>query len=665
TDELTTTNEQLVAEITERKQTEETLRQSEERFRDLYENAPNAYFSVGVDGRIRKCNSRAGELLGSAVEELVGRPVFELYADTSQGKEKAAKVFQGFRAGEVVTDEELQIQRADGTPVWISLTINPIRDAQGRVVASRSMVMDITERKRAEEALQRSELLYHSTIDSIDYSIHVVDTDLRFTLFNTAFTQWCEKLDLETDVLGRNLFEAFPFLPDQARDEYQQVFDTGETLATEENITIKGQEFITETRKIPVLEEGQVARIITVIHDVTEQRQVEKAMRQQEQLAAIGQLAGGIAHDFNNLLTTIMLYAQIPLRKDNLPPDLAQSFETILSESQRAADLVEQILDFSRHTLINVQPLDLGQFTTKVIGILHRTIPENIHLRMAVGTEECVVQADPTRIQQVLMNLATNARDAMPEGGELRFDLSKIKVMAEGAPAGGKGPPLAGMSSGEWVHLAVSDTGTGITEEAQARLFQPFFTTKEPGKGTGLGLAQVYGIVKLHDGHIGVDTAIGRGTTFHIYLPVYEAEAAEGTGADKPSAPPKGTGETILLVEDNKELRQVGQSILKSLGYQVLAAANGREALDMYQSAERKERVDLLITDLVMPEMGGRRLFQELKEMIPDLKALAITGYTILADRQELEEAGFLSIIHKPFDLDTLAEVVRRALDTD
>ncbi|MCP4537332.1 MAG: response regulator [Chloroflexi bacterium] len=413
-----------------------------------------------------------------------------------------------------------------------------------------------------------------------------------------------------------------------------------------------------------LLRPDELDQVVSAINDtrvrlkegIDERERLQKQLRQQERMAAVGQLAAGIAHDFNNLLTTIMLYAQIGLRKPNLTSDLSQGFKTILDESKKAAELVQQILDFSRRSMIEFQTLEMQPLLDDALGILRRTIPENIQLVMEMSPKDfsLTVEADPTRIHQVVTNLATNARDAMSEGGELRFSLSKIETKL------GEEPPVPDMSPREWACLTVSDSGTGMTEEAQVHLFEPFFTTKEPGKGTGLGLAQVYGIIRQHQGYIGMETKEGEGTTFHIYLPASKAEAE--VVSEDISITPQGQGEAILLVEDNERLREVGHSLLESLGYQVLDAENGIKALDLYKT---EGDVDVVITDLVMPEMGGKELVQELRKLNPDIKALAITGYIVEKDARKLREGGFLDVVYKPFDVKTLAQVVHRALSED
>jgi CheY-like chemotaxis protein len=351
---------------------------------------------------------------------------------------------------------------------------------------------------------------------------------------------------------------------------------------------------------------------------------------------------------------TIILYAEMLSEEPSLPPDLAPDLESILDEAQEAAHLVRQVLDFSRRSPIETRPVDLRAFVQESVDMLRRTLSESISLLLEVGSGECVVNADPTRVQQVLMNLVVNARDAMPEGGELRIGLSRVQVRP------GEEPPVAEMDAGEWVCLTVSDTGTGIPPDVLPRIFEPFFTTKPKGEGTGLGLAQVYGIVKQHGGHMGVETEVGRGTTFRIYLPAQRAKEVEEAPQEEAAA--GGEGETILVAEDEEKVRGLSRRILESLGYRVLTAANGREALEIYRSAER---VDLVLTDMVMPEMGGKELIRELRKANPRLKTVAMTGYVLAEDLRELKEEGRLEIVYKPLDTNTLARVVRHALDGD
>jgi nitrogen-specific signal transduction histidine kinase len=390
---------------------------------------------------------------------------------------------------------------------------------------------------------------------------------------------------------------------------------------------------------------------------------MERQLHQQERLAAVGQLAGGIAHDFRNFLTTIILYAGMPLGKPRLSSETRHALEVIAGEAQQASDLVQQILDFSGRSPMETQPVDLVAFIEEAVDILRKTIPESISVNLAIEPAESVVEADPTRIQQMLMNLALNARDAMTssrssalsQGGELRVALSKVLVSPNDSP------PVPSMSPGEWVRLTVSDTGTGMSEKVKERIFEPFFTTKERGEGTGLGLAQVYGIIQQHHGHVDVETELGVGTAFHVYLPIHEVERSEESEEEVAVSPPEGSGEMVLLVEDQENLREAGRGMLISLGYRVLTAANGREALQLLNGVE----VDLVVTDVVMPEMGGKALAHELAQRAPELPILAVTGYSLKEETTNLRKQGFFDVLQKPFDARSLALAVRDALGKD
>lgn len=396
---------------------------------------------------------------------------------------------------------------------------------------------------------------------------------------------------------------------------------------------------------------------VVVIRDVTQERETQRQVQQQERLAAVGQLAGGIAHDFNNLLTTIMLYAQMPLRKQQLPEDLKKPLETILGESRKAADLVQQILDFSRHAPIERHPIDLGPFIKEAVKVLQRTIPENISLFIEIDPDEYIVEADPTRIQQVLMNLVVNARDAMPEGGVLRVGITSTIIHEKDEDAN---IPTPGMTPGKWFCLSVKDTGTGIPEDIMPHIFEPFFTTKAAGKGTGLGLSQVWGIVKQHEGYVHVESSIGEGTEFLVYLPIHQAAEGVDLRPSLDDSIPRGSGERILLVEDSQHVREVSEELLSDLGYQVVSARNGREALEIFKL---NGNFDLIFTDVVMPEVGGVALLHTLRDMGSEIKTIAVTGHMLAEDLQELRKDGVSGIIFKPLEIEEVAEEVRRVLD--
>jgi PAS domain S-box-containing protein len=475
----------------------------------------------------------------------------------------------------------------------------------------------------------------------------------REGVFYLSEGQGLAALGLESgELVGRSIFEVFGSTSASAEGVRR-------ALAGEANAAaIEGNGVVFDAWYMPVRESGdEITGVIGVATDVTERECMQEQMHQQERLAVVGQLAGGIAHDFNNFLMTIMLYAHLIIRNGNVPSEVQPFVETIVEEAKRAADLVRQILDFSRRSVIETRPVDLRSFVEDVVDIMRKTLPENIRLITEVGRDDYVVDADPTRIQQAIMNLALNSRDAMPEGGELRISLSEISV-----PSTGPGlPDSLQLVTGKWVCLSIADTGTGMSEEVYAHLFEPFFTTKG-SQGNGLGLAQVYGIVKQHGGDVRVETELGHGTVFQIYLPAYAATERQDLLEEESTVIPEGRGETILFVEDEEKVQDAGRWALQSLGYQVLTASNGKEGLEVFQ---RTDNVDLVLTDMIMPEMGGREMVQRLKQISPDVKALIITGYTVQEDMQALKESGFADVVYKPFDVSVLGQAIRRIIDAE
>ena len=383
-----------------------------------------------------------------------------------------------------------------------------------------------------------------------------------------------------------------------------------------------------------------------------ERRALEEQLFQSQKLESIGTLAAGIAHDFNNLLTGIIGYAQLLQRRADIPEVVRRHLGTINKQGQRAAHLIRQILDFSRKSVIQPQFLDLVPFLKETTNFLQRTIPENIRIILDIESIEHPVNADPAQIQQVVTNLAVNARDVMPDGGELRLRLSRFTLES------GERPPVAEMPPGEWVVLSVSDTGMGIPPEHLPRIFDPFFTTKEVGRGTGLGLAQVYGIVAQHEGFIDVKSRMGKGTTFIIYLPILSAWE-EMPEEKAPEELPVGRGETVLVVEDERVVLKMLRSLLAESGYRVLTAGNGQEALETYD--RHGDEIALVLTDLVMPGMSGMELFHMLKERDPGVRVAVITGYPLEDGGEELLSRGVVAWVQKPVDFGKLTQVMREA----
>lgn len=637
----------VITDITERVEAERKLERYSRRLSDILGSIRDGFFALDEDLQITYYNHAAELILERDRKELLGRRLFDAFPE-ARGSVFEERFQQAIRAKEPVSFET----HVDVEPYadWYAVNIYP--QEQGLSV----YFQIVTERKEAEIALRQSRDFLSATgriADVGGWEIDGVSGDVRWT------AQTYRIYDVPTDyepTLEKILDFYLPEDRDRLEGAIDQAIDTGVPFDIElQLVTGEGEERWVRLLSEPRIADGETVKLVGAIQDVTEHKAMAEELRHQEQLAALGEMAGGIAHDFNNLLASIMLYAQLPLnRHAELPDDVTRSLNTILSESDRAAQLVQQILDFSRRAMLRTEHLDLVTFTQDVIDILKRTIPENVRIQLNLACRRCVIEADPTRIQQVLINLAVNARDAMPDGGKLRIDLDRRTLSVD------EPPPVAGMEAGAWAHLQVSDTGTGMSEDVLSRIFEPFFTTKEPGQGTGLGLSQVYGIIKQHEGFIDVESALGEGTTFSIYLP---SQAESGFAHEDAGAAERmeGKGERVLLVEDAEALRTAIENLLESLNYRVRTAANGREALDLAEA----ERPDLLITDVVMPEMGGQELLQRIRQIYPDLKAVAITGHLLHSEITSLLDAGFDEQMSKPFGTRELSRVIQPLLNEE
>jgi two-component system cell cycle sensor histidine kinase/response regulator CckA len=417
---------------------------------------------------------------------------------------------------------------------------------------------------------------------------------------------------------------------------------------------------IFEVTARPIETEAEGQGWVLVLHDVGEARKLQQQVQQHERLAAVGQLAAGIAHDFNNIMAVIVLYTQMALLSTTLHQKNRERLTTILNQARRATELIQQILDFSRRSVLERQPLHVNSFLKELVKMLDRTLPENIQLKLDCDQCDYTVSADPTRMQQMIMNLALNSRDAMPAGGLLHIGLQQVSVSPRAVP------PVQEMSPGEWIRIQVTDCGTGIPSEILPRIFEPFFTTKAP-LGTGLGLSQVYGIVRQHGGFVDAEspssvlpalTGADGGTTFTIYLPSAASDPSWKPNQDLMTVP-EGTGELILIAEDDAATREALIDSLELLNYRALPAANGSEALRLCE--QHVGDIALVLSDLVMPEMGGSALFAEINARFPEIKVVAMTGHPLDED-VEAQPAGVIDWLQKPIGLDELGRALERAL---
>jgi len=819
----------VVLDITERKRAEEALRESEERYRRLFEEAPVAYHEIDRQGIMVRVNRAECELLGYPPEEILGRPVWDFVA-SEQREAVEAVVRKKMLAPYLPVVFEREWMRRDGSRLTVEIHENLILDAQGEVTAIRAALLDVTQRKWAEEGLRKSlrrfELLTAAAADLLviadpqefvealcrrvmehldchvffnfladeragrlhlnayagipdeearriewlDYGVAVCGIAARegcrivaeniqttpdpltelvksygirayachplqvaegkvigtlsfgarnrdklsdddLSLMKAVADQVAgamirakahEKLR-DSETLNRSLVQHFPhviFLKDRnsvyitcnanyARDrgieperiagkddfafyprelaeayraDDQAVMDGGTLKEVEERYVVADEERWVHTIKVPYLDaQGRVCGVLGIFEDITDRKRAEADREklqaqfiQSQKMESVGRLAGGVAHDFNNLLMVIQGYGDLLLEKLEPGDVRRRAAEEISKAAQRASGLTRQLLAFSRKQVLQPRVLDLGAVVTNIEKMLRRLIGEDVELRTVLDPALGRIKADPGQIEQVLMNLAVNARDAMPHGGKLTIETANVDVDEDYARQHG------GVQPGPYVRLSVSDTGCGMDAETRAHIFEPFFTTKERGKGTGLGLPTVYGIVKQSGGYIWAYSEVERGTVFKIYLPRASGSAEVRQQGEVQQTLPGGV-ETVLVAEDDPAVRALVCGALASRGYTVQEARDGREALAAARGY--KGPIHLLLTDVVLPHMSGRRLAERLRAERPESRLLYMSGYTDDAVVSHGVSAGNVPFLQKPFSASALSRKVREVLD--
>jgi two-component system cell cycle sensor histidine kinase/response regulator CckA len=771
----------IVTDITDLKHSENKLRESQERYRNLLELAPVGIATVSTAGKVLSVNKALLDLTGYSHRALLGRHFANAPIILTQHRAGFTKLFRRVVEGKDIIPVRFRFKRKDGALRWGEAYVGSIIENHLKT-GFEIIIQDITERQEYEEKLRNSELLYRTTINSMGDAIHMVDRDLRIVLCNQTAMDWSRNLGIEMEPQGKLLNQAYPFLSKRSLREYEELFRTGESVIGEGCYHIGGKQLVTETKKIPIVEKGRVNRILAVTRDITDQKkaiealkeserqyrvlfdsvgdmififdlrencievnqvaverlgytreellqlsrseffphsendkikehcslksktakrifetafkckdgkivpvevlcknidyhritavlavardiserkEAEKALKESEEMLlqaqkmeAIGRLAGGVAHDFNNLLTAILGYTDILLLNTGLGENEKESIGEIKKSAERAALLTQRLLAFSRKQVLQPKILNLNTLIRNLQEMLMRIIGEDIRLITRLNPNIRNVKADPGQIENVLINLAVNARDAMPRGGTITIETANEFLAGRYCHLGHPIP------TGEYVLFSVSDTGTGIDRTISRQIFEPFFTTKEKGKGTGLGLSTVYGIVNQSSGYIFLKSSPGIGTRFTIALPMFSTQECREREGEREGRP-EGGNETLLVVEDEEAVRKMIASSLKTFGYRVNEAPAASEALERFRAGA----IDLVITDVVMPDMSGTELVDRLRERHRKQKILFMSGYTddAIGLRGVLEEG--MHFLQKPFTPFQLAEKVRQVLD--
>ncbi len=488
-----------------------------------------------------------------------------------------------------------------------------------------------------------------SLVERLPVGVLLLDSDYRLLIANLLGRQMLSSVNpIEP---GQKLNQLGPYPVAMFCDENADTAPSRDEQAPLEVVLEGPPHLIIEVEARPI--GGDDRQWVITLRDVTKERNEQDRIRTHERLATVGQLAAGIAHDFNNIMAAILVYTDLLMGDKSMPAASRERLQIIQQQVQRATSLIRQILDFSRRSVMEQTPMDLLPFVKELDKLLSRVLPETIRLELTYQPGMYQIRGDPTRLQQVFMNLALNARDAMPQGGNLCFNLSRVSVST------GDRVRLPELGPGEWVRVCISDSGLGIAPEVLPHIFDPFFTTKPVGKGTGLGLAQVYGIVRQHQGYIDVSSQPGQGSEFVIYLPMLKVAELVETAQERP-ADLDGGGQTVLVVEDDQATREALQALLQAQGFAVMVANNGVEALDLYEKGGGA--FALVIADLVMPEMGGAVLHQTLREHWPEVKMLFVTGHPLEMRDQMLLEKGDVSWLQKPFSVQEFNTAIQTLL---
>ncbi len=629
---------------------------ADRRLAAFFTAAPAGLAMLDAELRYIQVNDTLAQMNGLSIQAHLGRPVREVLP-------ALAPVVEPILERILATGEPaLNIEVSGETPAqpgvtryWIA-SYFPLPGQLKKPAGIGAIVVEDTARRRAEEARRRSGAEFQAVVEQATYGIYRSSLDGKFLRVNPALVRILG-YDSEAEVLALDLPRDV-YVHAGHRDrliEQHRAADEIKPLEVEWRRK-DGHRVMVRLSGRPLRNDrGEVTGFSMIAEDVTEQRVLERALAQAQKMETVGQLTSGIAHDFNNLLTVILTQAN--LMGESPPEDpaaLRRDLADLQGAARRGAELVHKLLGFSRRERLELQPLSLPDSVQEVLGTLRRLLPATIDIQFEADPEGGVVEADPGAVQQILMNLATNARDAMPDGGTLHVEVRRTRLDAEDRPL------HAWVEPGPYVCVAVSDTGVGMDQQTLARVLEPFFTTKAPGVGTGLGMAMVYGLVKQHKGFVHLYSEVGQGTTVKVYFPLAYREPVQAVQAAAEQALPGGS-ESILLAEDDATLRTVAERLLKKVGYRVLTAVDGAEALEVYRA--RRSEIELVITDMIMPKASGFDLYEAVRHLSRTVKVLFTSGYPAPNYRKSVAGDPGVAFVTKPWTVNELLVQVRAMLD--
>jgi PAS domain S-box-containing protein len=638
-----------------------SLQENEEKYRTILDNIEDGYFEVDLKGDFTFFNNSVCRILGYSPLEMVGMNNRQ-YMDEKNAK----KVFETFnrvyRTGKPAKGFDWEVIRADGSKGHVDASVTLITDEAGNRIGFRGIVRDITERKQAEKDLRESEEKYRQLVNYAPAGIYEVDfVKGKLASANDVMSEYTgyskdELLNMSApDFLTR---ESQKQMADRIARliKGKKIYGSAEYKARAKD----GREFwMLVNARYFYDKYGKLKSAMVVAHDITDRKRaleeksrLEDRLQQAQKMEAIGTLAGGIAHDFNNILSVIIGYTELILMSGNVDAEVKQNLKEIFNASKHARDMVKQILAFSRQSKQERKPIQVAHIVKEAIKMLRASLPTTILIQQQIEKDTGIIEADPTQIHQVLMNLCTNAAHAMNgKDGVMQISLSNVELdhaALEMAPD---------LKPGSYLKLSVSDTGHGIAPDAYEKIFDPYFTTKKKEEGTGLGLAVVQGIVKSHNGAVTVESEVGKGTTFHVYLPVIMRKL---TAEEEISTPLPMGHECILFVDDEQPLVEIGKQMLQRLGYTVATRTSSVEALELFKA--NPDRFDLIITDIVMPNMTGEKLAEKMMDIRSDIPVILCTGYSEKITRKHASDMGIQSFLMKPLVMRDLATTVRQAL---